>query len=742
MKPIFNRAITVSLSAALMLGSVAGFLGPAFAQEESIEMYNRYQEEGSRAFNNSQQTQAIAAFEQALRYAPETSIPIVYNNLAACYMQRGNFYGNKGQFQEMLSDYRKAYFYLIYAWPEGAERKPVHERNIAAARENLNIGYRRLGINPLDRGAHLEMARQLRQRGGAYFMDAIVEYTQAFELDKQKQDFETAKAIADLYTVINLPEKSKKYYAIAANTPTSGDKPVSDDVLVQLGTSQYLTGEIDKAVQSFDKALAINPKNMGALNQLEKIWRDEIKFNPASVLGHANLGSVLQKKGQYDQAFQQYTAAEMFSEQNRNTPFEVKKQLRLNIGTLFQEKHDYQKALAAYETVLKVDPNHVDANFYKATLLEESGNIDDALAGYSKVLSLNPQHKGAQAKMLGLVKQQQDPARLAAGLKDYAARFANDAIVQAQIGEEFHNRKNLESAAYYYQRALQLNPNLAGTWANLGAVYEAQGNQDASLQAYQKAHALEPDNTTFKSLAENAESVLGYQAFDEAIKLQQQGKHADALAYFRKAMQTMDSGELHVAYAVSLHNTGQLDNAIAEYNKAIAKEAGNAEYHYYLGTAYHQKGDIPKALAAYKKALSLKPGYSEAREMVASIENDQNAADLDKALQAYDHKNYGQAMSLINAVLGRNSQNATAHYYKGLILEAQNKKPAAIQSYRDAIRYDADFADAYYALGVLLDSNSDTAGAKNAFQKYISLSGDRQDESVQYAKERVRSISP
>lgn len=741
MKPNFNRAIRLSLSLALVLGLTGGMLStPVFAQNAQEDAYFRYSEEGSKAFNAGQQTQAINAFEQALRYAPQASIPIVYNNLAACFMRRGNYYGNQGQYQNMLSDYRQAYFYMIYGWPEGAERKAVHDRNITVAKQNLNIGYRNLKINPQDRQAHLDMAKQLRLQGK--FLEAIVEYTQALELTREP-DFEVAKAIGDLYTVLNLPEKSKKYYAMAANTPVeSAGSGMSDDVLVQLGTSQYQTGEIDKAVVSFDKALAINPKNMGALNQLEKIWRDEIKFNPASVLGHANLGSVYQKKGMYNEAFQQYTAAEMFSEQNRNTPFEVKKQIRLNLGTLFQEKHDYQKALSAYETVLRVDPNHLQANFYKATLLEETGNIDGAITGYNKVLSLDPKHTGAQDKMLGLVMKHPDPARVTAGLKDYAARFANDPVVQAQVGEEFHNRKDFNNAALYYQKAIQLNPQLANAWANLGAIYEAQGKQQESLQAFKKARELDPGNQTFDTLAKNAESTLGYQAYEQAVELQQAGKHGEALVYFRKAMETMDSPELHVAYGVSLHNAGQLDAAIAEYNKGIAKDSGNADYHYYVGTAYHQQNDLTKALAAYKKALSLMPSHEQAREMAASIEKNQAAQDLQKAIDAFDRKNYGQALTHVNAVLARNGQDATAHYYKGLILEAQNKKPAAIQSYREAIRYDGEFADAYYALGVALDDSRDSAGAKNAFQKFVSIAGERDDDFVRYARDRVQALTP
>lgn len=749
-------SVPVSLSVAAMLSLCLWFAAsPALAQGYNanppdynatgdIDAYSRYYEEGTKAFYAGQFTQAIQAFEKALAVAPDPSLSAIYNNLATAYMRRGNYFHEKRQDPSALNDYRRGYFYLESAWPEGMERKDLHEKNRKTARENLNIAYQNLGINPADKAKHMEMAKQLRMQGK--FPEAIVEYGQALDLDKK--DPIPAKALGDLFTVVNLPEKSKKYYAMAVNdtsaTATAGNPKSgaisTDETLVQLGNAQYKTGEIDKAVANFDKALTINPNNVSALNMLEKIWLNEIKFNPTSVLGHANLGSVYQKKKMYNQAFQQYNAAEHFAEQPASrTGFDTKKLIRLNLGTLFQEQKNYQQALQAYNTVLQVDPNHLQANYYKATLLQDTGNADGAIESYNKVLTIDPNYKPAQEKMLAMIRQQSDPAKVASGLQQYAERFNRNATVQAQIGEEFHQRKDLTNAATYYQRAIQLDPKLASAWANLGAVYQSQGKAEESAEAFKKAQALDPNNTTFKELAQSAANDISYKAYQQAVQLQQQGKTQDALPYFQKALSTSDNADIHAAYGVSLQSLGQLDNAIAEYQKALTKDAGNADYNYYLGTAYHQKNDLPKAQAAYKKALTLKPNYPEAQQALASIEQQAATADLNKAIDAYNKKSYPTALTLVNQALGKNGNDAMAHYYKGLILDAQGKPSLAAQSYREAIRHNAEFTDAYYALGVALDNLKDPSGARSAFEKFVSLSGANEDDFVKYAKERLKA---
>ena len=149
---------------------------------------------------------------------------------------------------------------------------------------------------------------------------------------------------------------------------------------------------------------------------------------------------------------------------------------------------------------------------------------------------------------------------------------------------------------------------------------------------------------------------------------------------------------------------------------------------------------MTKAAAAYKKTLSLKADYKEAQQALASIEQQNASADLEKGIDAYNRKNYPVAMTLVNQALAKNNQDAMAYYYRGLIYDAQKKTPLAAQSYQEAIRLNPDFADAYYALGVALDLNKDSRGAKGAFEKFITLSGTNEDDFVKYARERVKTL--
>ena len=54
---------------------------------------------------------------------------------------------------------------------------------------------------------------------------------------------------------------------------------------------------------------------------------------------------------------------------------------------------------------------------------------------------------------------------------------------------------------------------------------------------------------------------------------------------------------------------GDLDRAIAEYDRAIELAPDWAEAHYKLGNAYGVKGDMDRALDVYSRAIELDPDF-------------------------------------------------------------------------------------------------------------------------------------
>ena len=80
-----------------------------------------------------------------------------------------------------------------------------------------------------------------------------------------------------------------------------------------------------------------------------------------------------------------------------------------------------------------------------------------------------------------------------------------------------------------------------------------------------------------------------------------------------------------------LYKKGKLDDAIAKYEEAIAKDGDNPEYNYHLGLAWMDKGlagnseAFDNAITSYQKVISLSPNSKLAKDAQAMINDIQQA---------------------------------------------------------------------------------------------------------------------
>ena len=78
------------------------------------------------------------------------------------------------------------------------------------------------------------------------------------------------------------------------------------------------------------------------------------------------------------------------------------------------------------------------------------------------------------------------------------AQQRGQAKEQVEFGVQVAQRGLWREAIYRWERATQLDPTYAAAFNNLAVAYEQEGQLDKARAAYEKAVALEPNNSLIK----------------------------------------------------------------------------------------------------------------------------------------------------------------------------------------------------------------------------------------------------
>jgi tetratricopeptide (TPR) repeat protein len=181
-----------------------------------------------------------------------------------------------------------------------------------------------------------------------------------------------------------------------------------------------------------------------------------------------------------------------------------------------------------------------------------------------------------------------------------------------------------------------------------------------------------------------------------------------AIACYQKAL-SLDPkyAGAHTNLGNALFDKNDLDGAIACYKKALEIDADDAHVHYNLANALQAKGDLDGAIKEYHMAIKLDPKYAEAHNNLGSALAAKK--DLEGAILEY-HK-----------AIALDPTDALAHWNLGNALYAKKDLDGAITWYKKAIKLDPKYAAAHMNLGTALAAMKDLAGAVACFQKAIAL---------------------
>ncbi|MCE9520499.1 MAG: tetratricopeptide repeat protein, partial [Verrucomicrobia bacterium] len=181
---------------------------------------------------------------------------------------------------------------------------------------------------------------------------------------------------------------------------------------------------------------------------------------------------------------------------------------------------------------------------------------------------------------------------------------------------------------------------------------------------YQSEYVIWQDTVQKKPANARAHNNLAF------FTLMQKGQVEEAIAHYQKALELKpDYADAHKNLSVTYLQYGQVDEAIFHARKVLEIKPDYAAAHYDLGNALMQKNQVDEAIDHYEQALEIKPDYAEAcynlgNALFQKGEVDKAIAIFQKALELKPH--YPEALNNLGASFLQKGQidQAILHFQK------------------------------------------------------------------------------
>ncbi|MBI3681264.1 MAG: tetratricopeptide repeat protein [Acidobacteria bacterium] len=318
-------------------------------------------------------------------------------------------------------------------------------------------------------------------------------------------------------------------------------------------------------------------------------------------------------------------------------------------------------------------------------------------------------------------------AEAEAAYREYLRRFGPTAEVLANLGALLAQRENYSEAIRYYEQALRIHPSLAPLHLNLGLAYLKQGQMAAAvrdLDLFLKAQpghrqAMQLRAVALFEMERYAEAEAQYRAFEPSADvsvalglsaaLLRQQKVAEARAVLEPVLASEDSAELQLTLGQVMLQEDRMDEAMAAFEKARSLNSNLPQLRLHIGALYWRQRKTAEAVAEWRAEHKAYPRSFEAVYTLG-------------AALALNPEAREEAEKLLRKAAAMRPRNAHANYQLAKLVWQKSKGEEAAVFLERATQADAEFREAFYLKGTVLQALGRKAEAAQAFARVKELS--------------------
>ena len=533
----------------------------------------------------------------------------------------------------------------------------------------------------------------------------VTRFGSAIRIDATLQDLDSAKTFSLNETAPNedglLSAISRLGDSVRENLARG-----SADILEELKATSWKpsTNSFD-ALRLYNEGVRLTQQ--GTHQEALKSFEAATTADPNFALAFSGLAQTYSTQGYDDQAAQASRQAMSLSD---SLPAQEKYRIA---ATHYGIVNDRDKAIQAYENLVKASPSDADIRFQLGGLYEQAGGLDEAREHFAKVVELDAKFvRGLLA--LGRVEIKRGNPQPSLEHLDKALSLAtqlqNDEArgdVQQAIGIAYMRLNRPDEALSRYEESLKIKQRLgnkrgmAASYVQIGEVQKTLGHPAEAEKSYNAALKLR------REIGDKAGLIVTLMDLSSLLD-ETFGRSAEALPLLQEALRLARETRDRNLEARALNN---------------------------LGAAYSSQGQYSEAQTYFELALGLREKAQSPQEVA---DTRHNLADTFARMGQYESalRQYNEALALRRNAGDRRSA-ALASFGIGTIFDYQGKygsaiksKEEALKSFRELKQRDVWFAEMLSGYGNSLSLSGRTADAQAALDEALKLANELKNPNL------------
>jgi len=340
----------------------------------------------------------------------------------------------------------------------------------------------------------------------------------------------------------------------------------------------------------------------------------------------------------------------------------------------------YNAALTLSDSAITISPNVADIYFLRGRVFTKLARLVKAETSYLRVLQLEPNYQGAWFN-IGTNSLRQDKLPEAIIYYKKEQQTHPSATTMVQIGKVYADMGKVESAAYAYEKAIEIDTKNASAYMRLGHLYKDSGDITKAIKYTTSGVNLDPENLDYK--------------------------------YFMGSLLLLN---------------GEPNASIPFFRSVTNKRAWHYWAHHNLGQAYFRIGSTAEGQRFMDKAKELQKGIQE-------VENWRNLANMNPD-QFMLWVNLGNSLNNMGRMEEAKDAFLVALSLKPMNFALQNNianlclmigdTNQAIVRYEAILSMDPELVDIWLNLGVVYASSGQVTEARQAWEKGLEFDSNNQ----------------